>query len=224
SAHNKFGTASIRQVAHAIATKLSPNHELIRQLYWRDFFLYLLFHYPTMLTNSARPQYETKTWNTNKKLFEAWCQGRTGIPIIDAGIRELNQTGYIHNRVRMLTASFLVKNLGIDWRKGAQYFAQKLVDYDPAVNAGNWQWISSTGYDAQPYFRVFNPWIQQKKFDRECRYIKQWIPELSSFTPAQIHNPKTNYADTYPSPLVDTTAQAKEYIALIKFRLQKYSD
>ena len=177
-----------------------------------------------MLTKSARPQYETKPWNTNKKLFEAWCEGHTGIPIIDAGMRELNQTGYMHNRVRMLTASFLVKNLGIDWRKGAQYFAQKLVDYDPAVNAGNWQWVSSTGYDAQPYFRVFNPWIQQKKFDPECRYIKQWITELSSFTPAQIHNPKTNYADTYPSPLVDTTAQAKEYIALIKFRLQKYSD
>lgn len=212
SAHNKFGTLSVREAVKAISTTLGPSHELIRQLYWRDFFSYLVYHYPESLKNSARPTYEPKKWSNSTKAFTAWCEGKTGIPIIDAGMRELNESGYVHNRVRMLAASFLVKNLGIDWRTGAQYFAQKLTDYDPSVNAGNWQWISSTGYDAQPYFRVFNPWLQQKKFDPECRYIKLWVPELRPFAPAQIHNPKSNYSTIYPAPLVDILSSSRAYI------------
>jgi deoxyribodipyrimidine photo-lyase len=174
SAHNKFGTLSIRTVYNTIRERLGSSHELIRQLYWRDFFTYLLFHFPQTLTQSARPEYEPNPWNTSEADFQRWCTGNTGVPIIDAGMHQLNATGYIHNRVRMLTASYLVKNLHIDWRKGAQYFAQQLIDYDPALNAGNWQWISSTGYDAQPPFRTFNPDRQAKLYDSENRYINRW--------------------------------------------------
>ncbi len=175
SAHNKFGTLSIRTIYHEIIKQFGPTHELIRQLYWRDFFTYMLYHYPETLTESARPQHEPTTWNSSEATFKSWCEGNTGIPIIDAGIRQLNKTGYMHNRARMLTASYLVKNLLVDWRKGAQYFAQKLIDYDPAVNAGNWQWISSTGYDAQPPFRRFNPATQTKTWDPDHHYIQEWL-------------------------------------------------
>lgn len=211
SPHNKFGTVSIREVYYAIQKKLGSSHGLIRELYWRDFFTHIAFHFPTIFGKSFKKQYEKLMWKNNKKDFDAWCQGKTGFPIVDAGMRELNATGYMHNRVRMITASFLVKDLHIDWRWGERYFATKLVDYDPSVNNGNWQWVASTGCDAQPYFRIFNPWLQQKKFDADCIYIKKWIPELKSLPSNIIHTwfkkAKTISLD-YPAPLIQHESEA----------------
>lgn len=206
SAHNKFGTCSIREVYHAIHDGLGQQHGLLRQLYWRDFFTIIAFYFPRVFGHAFREKYDTISWSQNVQLFKKWCEGKTGFPIIDAGMRELNQTGFMHNRVRMIVASFLVKDLHLDWRWGEKYFAQKLVDYDPAVNNGNWQWAASTGCDAQPYFRIFNPWMQQKKFDLTCVYSKRWVPELRVLTPHEIHRlEKVRPAKLidYPEPIVD---------------------
>jgi deoxyribodipyrimidine photo-lyase len=215
SPHAKFGTVSIREIFYAINNSLGDGHPLIRQLYWRDFFTYVAYYSPFVFGQPYQEKYKKIPWENNEKQFQAWWQGKTGFPIIDAGMRQLNKTGFIHNRVRMLVASFLAKDLLIDWRWGEEYFARNLVDYDPAVNNGNWQWCASTGSDAQPYFRIFNPWLQQKKFDRECRYIKTWVPELRNVPPKIIHawfdvaSPKIK---NYPRPIVDhatTSVRAK---------------
>lgn len=215
SAHLKFGTVSPGQVVAAIL-KHKASKELIRQLYWRDFYTYIAFHFPHVFGNAFNEKYQSIRWKKSSAAFTQWCQGKTGFPIVDAGMRELNTTGYMHNRVRMIVCSFLTKNLHIHWLWGEKYFAQKLVDYDPAVNNGNWQWGASTGADAAPYFRVFNPWLQQKKFDPECTYIKQWVPELKHVKPQLIHNAfkaAEPLAQNYPLPMVDhaaTAAQAKK--------------
>lgn len=188
SPHNKFGTLSVREFYAEIIKNFGEEHGLIKELYWRDFFTYVAFHHPHVFGESFYKKYDAIRWSQNQKHFDAWCAGQTGFPIVDAGMRELNMTGYMHNRVRMIVASFLTKDLHIDWRWGEKYFAQKLVDYDPAVNNGNWQWAASTGCDAQPYFRIFNPWLQQQKFDKDCIYIKKWIPELATIEPKIIHN------------------------------------
>lgn len=154
SAHLKFGTISVRQTYYAIIKHLGRSHPLLRQLYWRDFFTHIAFHAPQVFGHAYHKKYDKLPWNYDKKLFHLWCQGKTGFPIVDAGMRELNTTGFMHNRVRMIVASFLVKDLHIDWLWGEKYFAQQLVDYDPALNNGNWQWCASTGCDAQPYFNV----------------------------------------------------------------------
>lgn len=206
SAHNKFGTVSIREVYAVIAKAFGTQHTLITELYWRDFFTHITYFYPRVLGSSFHEKYEAIKWSQNENKFRAWCEGRTGFPIVDAGMRELNTTGYMHNRVRMIVASFLTKDLHIDWRWGEKYFAQQLVDYDPAVNNGNWQWAASTGCDAQPYFRIFNPWLQQQKFDPECLYIKKWIPELATIPNKTIHELNTNLTKlmtNYPDPIVD---------------------
>jgi len=219
SAHNKFGTISIREVFHAIKDKLGSRHPLIRQLYWRDFFTHITFHFPHVFGQPFHEKYKKLTWNKNKKDFQAWCDGKTGFPIIDAGMRQLNQTGFMHNRVRMIVASFLTKDLHIDWRWGEKYFAQKLVDYDPSVNNGNWQWAASTGCDAQPYFRIFNPWLQQKKFDNDCDYIKQWIPELKKLPAKLIHRWEKEYQNVdidYPKPMVNHKTESSKAKALYK--------
>lgn len=205
SAHNKFGTISIREFYMKILASFSKQHTLIKELYWRDFFTHIAFHFPFVFGNSFHKKYASITWSKNETHFRAWREGRTGFPIIDAGMRELNTTGYMHNRVRMLVASFLTKDLHIDWRWGEKYFAQKLVDYDPAVNNGNWQWAASTGCDAQPYFRIFNPWLQQEKFDPDCLYIKKWIPELTAISPKIIHQldrHKDPLFTNYPKPII----------------------
>jgi deoxyribodipyrimidine photo-lyase len=143
-------------------------------------------------------------WDNNLEYFQAWCDGQTGFPIVDAGMRELNTTGFMHNRVRMIVASFLVKDLHINWRWGERYFAQHLVDYDPCVNNGNWQWAASTGCDAQPYFRIFNPWLQQKKFDPDCQYIYRWLPELADVAAQSIHQwDKKQVACHYPAAIIN---------------------
>lgn len=204
SAYLKFGCCSVREAYYAVVNKLSAEHPLLRQLYWRDFFTHIAFHFPRVFGHAFHQCYDNIAWRNDKDEFQAWAEGRTGFPIVDAGMRQLNQTGGMHNRVRMIVASFLVKDLLISWRWGERYFAQHLLDYDPCLNNGNWQWAASTGCDAQPYFRIFNPWLQQKKFDAECLYIKQWLPELQSYSPAQIHNWfKQPLTDVYPPPMLD---------------------
>jgi len=205
SAHHKFGTISIREVYWNIVKHLDAQTELISELYWRDFFTHILYHFPHVLGHSFHKKYDSITWTNDKTKFKAWREGRTGFPMVDAGMRQLNTTGWMHNRVRMVVASFLVKDLHIDWRWGEKYFAQKLVDYDPAVNNGNWQWAASTGCDAQPYFRIFNPWKQQEKFDPDGKYIKQWVPELQSLTSKDIHGLYKSFPEdiNYPRPIVD---------------------
>lgn len=211
SAHHKFGTISIREVYAEIVKDFNPSHTLIMELHWRDFFTHIGFHFPNVFGQPFHERYAKIKWSENIAHFRAWCEGRTGFPIVDAGMRELNTTGYMHNRVRMVVASFLTKDLHIDWRWGEKYFAQKLVDYDPAVNNGNWQWGASTGCDAQPYFRIFNPWLQQQKFDPECLYIKRWIPELAAFPPKLIHDLAENpnrLMTNYPQPIVNHSEES----------------
>lgn len=212
SAYLKFGCVSVRQVAASIKEHLGVNHPLLRQLYWRDFYYHVAFHSPYVYGHAYHKKYNALHWSTSKANFQKWCEGKTGFPIVDAGMRQLNETGFMHNRARMIVASFLTKDLHINWQWGEKYFAQQLVDYDPAVNNGNWQWAASTGCDAQPYFRIFNPWTQQKKFDPECIYIKRWIPELSKIEPKIIHtwfkDTSPKYKD-YPRPIVDHEKERK---------------
>lgn len=221
SPYLKFGICSIREVYSTIQKELGFNHCLLRQLYWRDFYVYIGFHFPFVFTSPFQGRYRrnNKTnviqWKNDPHEFEIWCNGKTGFPIVDAGMRELNESGYMHNRVRLITASFLVKDLHIDWRYGERYFALKLVDYDPSINNGNWQWVASTGCDAQPFFRIFNPWLQQKKFDPNCNYIKKWIPELKDTPVNLIHewyntvnstfdkSTKLSQIENYPRPIVE---------------------
>jgi deoxyribodipyrimidine photo-lyase len=205
SAHFKFGTVSIREAYWYIAKELGANHPLLRQFYWRDFFTHVAYHSPFVFGHAFHEKYNKLPWKNNEADFKAWCEGKTGFPIVDAGMRQLNATGWMHNRVRMIVASFLVKDLHIDWRWGEKYFAQHLVDYDPCVNNGNWQWSASTGCDAQPYFRIFNPWLQQVKFDPECTYIKEWVPELKDVDVKTIHswNTSKHVLKNYPKPIVD---------------------
>lgn len=227
SAHLKFGTLSVRTTYHAIGKALGYRHPLIRQLYWRDFFTAIAYYFPHVFTEPFHKQYTHLAWSNDETLFKKWCAGMTGFPLIDAGMRELNQTGFMHNRVRMIVASFLVKNVHINWQWGERYFAQQLVDYDPAVNNGNWQWCASTGCDAQPYFRIFNPWIQQKKYDPECVYIKTWVPELRTYSPKIIHqwnHQHSHYTIDYPSPIVNhqiTSAYAKQLFSSLKKQKNK---
>jgi len=203
SVHLKFGTCSVREAYHAIRKKLNPEHPLIRQLYWRDFLTQIAFHFPSVFGNAFKDKYNRVAWKKDQKTFSKWTEGLTGFPLVDAGMRQLNQTGFMHNRVRMVVASFLTKDLHIDWRWGERYFAQRLVDYDPCVNNGNWQWAASTGCDAQPYFRIFNPWRQQGRFDPDCEYIKKWIPELESLSPRQIHRWEGELGIDYPAPMLE---------------------
>ncbi len=219
SAYLKFGLLSVRQVYYALVKAVGLQNPLIAQLYWRDFFTHLLFHNPKLLGHAGVERYDDLRWSYDKKQFQAWCDGMTGFPLVDAGMRELNTTGFMHNRVRMVTASFLVKDLQIDWRWGERYFAHNLVDYDPAVNNGNWQWVASTGTCSQPYFRVFNPWVQQKKFDPDAEYIKRWLPELADLPPRQIHalfKATSPVVPTYPLPMLDHTVAARNAIAAFK--------
>ena len=174
SVHLRFGTISIRELAR-LAKK--SNETYLNELIWREFYMMILWHYPHVVGQAFRAKYDKIEWRNNEGEFKAWCEGNTGFPIIDAGMRELNKTGFMHNRVRMIVASFLVKDLLIDWRWGEAYFAQKLLDFDLSANNGGWQWAAGSGCDAAPYFRIFNPDSQQKKFDPDFIYIQKWVPE-----------------------------------------------
>ena len=210
----KFNVVSIREAYYSVYSSLGMSSSLITQLYWRDFYMILLYHYPNNLHSPMKPKYSKIQWKNNLTWFKLWCTGRTGYPIVDAAMRELNTTGFMHNRCRMIVSSFLVKVLQIDWQYGEKYFAQQLIDYDPANNNGGWQWSSSSGSDSQPYFRIFNPELQTKKFDPHCEYIKKWLPELQTLTATQILNWHTlhiqlqkQYNIDYYSPIVDYTIQ-----------------
>lgn len=184
--HLRFGTLSIRKL---LAYALERNQTYVNELIWRDFYHQILWHFPHVATGAFRKEYETIQWRNNEHEFELWCQGQTGIPIVDAGMRELNKTGYMHNRVRMIVASFLTKHLLIDWRWGEAYFAEKLLDFELASNNGGWQWSAGCGTDAAPYFRIFNPITQADKFDKDRKYINHWVPEFGTAA--------------YPQPIVD---------------------
>lgn len=221
SPHHKFGTISVRESYWMARDNLPLDNRFISELYWRDFFTSIGYFFPHVFGGCFKRDLDRIEWSDNMEFFERWCDGLTGFPIVDAGMRELKATGNMHNRVRMIVASFLVKDLHIDWRWGERHFAKLLVDYDPAVNNGSWQWAASTGCDAQPYFRIFNPWLQQAKFDPECSYIKRWIPELEKFSVRDIHEwneqSQTLFGGTdYPSPIVEHDRQKKIAIDMFK--------
>lgn len=206
SPHLKFGTVSPREVCWRSRDAHGQGHGIERELHWREFFLHLCHQFPQVYGRPFRAEFEAVAWRNDPADWSRWVAGETGYPIVDAGMRELAQTGSMHNRVRMIVASFLVKDLLIDWREGEAYFAQKLTDYDPAVNNGSWQWAASTGADAAPYFRIFNPWLQQVKFDPEAAYIKRWVPELASLPASSIHgllDTPLLRPEGYPEPMVD---------------------
>jgi deoxyribodipyrimidine photo-lyase len=216
SAYIKFGCISIREVYKTFRLK----HDFIRQLFWRDFYEGILYSFPQVLGHALKPKYNKIKWHHNSNWFKKWCNGETGFPIVDASIRELNETGYMHNRARLIVSSFLVKTLLISWEEGEKYFATKLTDYDPASNNGNWQWQAGSGADSQPYFRIFNPWRQGEEYDTNCVYIKKWIPELTLLDPKIIHNWEMewkNYKDIkYPKPICDYTEQKEKCLKMYK--------
>jgi deoxyribodipyrimidine photo-lyase len=204
SPYIKFGLVSIREVYHKIFDLFGKKHDLIRQLYWRDFYYNIAYNRPDIFkSKSFKKTYDAIVWKTNINFYTKWKEGKTGYPVVDAGMRELNATGYMHNRTRLITSNFLVKHLFIDWRKGEKYYASKLIDYDPSINNGNWQFSASSGADAQPYFRMINPWLQAIKFDPDCEYIKKWIPELRDVPVEDIHDWQNQYHEyniDYPAP------------------------
>lgn len=202
SVHLRFGTVGIRKL---VGEALKKNDMWLNELIWRDFYHMILWHFPNV-NQAFKPAYDRIEWRNDPAEFDSWCKGRTGYPIVDAGMRELNTTGFMHNRVRMIVASFLVKHLLIDWRWGEAYFARRLLDFDLAANNGGWQWAAGSGCDAAPYFRVFNPYLQTEKFDPELTYIKNWIPELKT--------------GLYPKPIVDHAFARKRVLSAYKRALQ----
>ncbi len=203
SVHLRFGTISIRTLAK-IARSL--NETWLNELIWREFYMCILYHFPKVVNSAFKPQYDHIEWRNNQEEFDAWCNGTTGYPIVDAGMRELNESGFMHNRVRMIVASFLTKHLLIDWRWGEAYFASKLLDFDLSANNGGWQWAAGSGCDAAPYFRVFNPYEQTKKFDQHLQYIRKWVPEFDNFS--------------YPQPIVEHKWARERVLAVYKKALQ----
>ncbi|MBK8952439.1 MAG: deoxyribodipyrimidine photo-lyase [Chitinophagaceae bacterium] len=204
SVHLRFGTISIRQLAGEAG---ALNETFLNELIWRDFYQMNLWHFPYVVNRAFKPDYDKIQWRNNNEEFDAWCTGETGYPIVDAGMRELNETGFMHNRVRMIVASFLTKHLLIDWRWGEAYFAKKLLDFDLAANNGGWQWAAGSGCDAAPYFRVFNPYLQTQKFDPDLKYIRKWVPELDEFT--------------YPRPVVEHDVARKRCLETYAVALKK---
>lgn len=198
SPHLRFGTIGIR----SLVQKVKQHETFLNELIWREFFMQILYHFPKVVNNNFRSKYDAVPWRNNEDEFEKWCKGETGYPMVDAGMRQLNETGYMHNRVRMVVASFLTKHLLIDWRWGEAYFAKKLLDYDLSANNGNWQWAAGTGCDASPYFRVFNPTSQLEKFDKKGEYVRTWIKDLDELT--------------YPQPMVEHKMARERAISTYK--------
>ncbi len=223
SVHLRFGTISIRELArfaHERAPGSPGAATWLSELIWRDFYQQILYHHPHVVTQSFKPEYDRIAWDDDRELFATWREGRTGYPLVDAAMAQINQTGYMHNRLRMVVASFLTKDLGLDWRWGEHYFARRLIDFDLAANNGGWQWAASSGCDAQPYFRIFNPVSQSEKFDPEGKFIRRYVPRLADFSAREIHAPwqvpprRQREAGCvvgadYPAPVVDH-AKARE--------------
>ncbi len=205
SVHLRFGTLSIREAIRACKGKRGEGPRTwLSELVWREFYFMILDQFPHVEKSSFKPEYQNIQWPGKNNHFKAWCEGRTGFPIVDAGMRQLNKTGFMHNRLRMVTASFLVKDLLVDWQRGEKYFAEKLMDYDLAANNGGWQWCASTGCDAQPYFRIFNPDSQTKKFDSGQEFVRKWVPEAF------------DTSSGYPGPIVDHRVQREKALSLFK--------
>lgn len=228
SAYMKFGCVSVREVFHAIVSKYGANHGLAREIIWREFYANITYHFPHILqgqisakkNGAFKEKYSKVKWNYDKPAFAKWCAGVTGVPLVDAAMRQMNQTGWMHNRCRMVVSMFLTKDLHIDWKMGEKYFAQTLVDYDPSSNNGGWQWSASTGVDSQPYFRIFNPFTQSKRFDPDTEYIKKWVPELRDVPAKDIHewhNSHVKYVGaSYPKPMVDHALEVKITLQLFR--------
>jgi deoxyribodipyrimidine photo-lyase len=225
SVHLRFGTLSIRTVvSHAWYMGGAGAETWLKELVWREFYFMILHHHPRISEgHTFRPQFDAIAWPGSNMHFQAWCEGRTGYPLVDAAMRQLNRTGYMHNRLRMVTASFLVKDLLVDWHKGEDYFARKLLDYDLAANNGGWQWAASTGCDAQPWFRIFNPVTQSEKFDADGKFIRKYVPELSACTSKEIHAPwriseerQRTLGLNYPAPIVNHAVMREKALALYK--------
>ncbi|MEO8136149.1 MAG: deoxyribodipyrimidine photo-lyase [Betaproteobacteria bacterium] len=230
SVHLRFGTVSIRELAaFAHARSLQPDGEgaatWLQELIWRDFYAQILWHHPRVIAEAFKPEYIDLRFPGETRHFDAWCAGRTGYPIVDAAMRQLNTTGYMHNRLRMIAASFLVKDLLVDWRPGEKYFAERLIDFDLASNNGGWQWAASTGCDAQPYFRIFNPVTQSERFDTDGNFIRRYVPELAPLDAVEIHAPwqvppaiqqakGVVIGRDYPAPIVDHAAARARALAL----------
>ena len=236
SVHLRFGTISIRQLArHAVQAAQRGDagaQTWLSELAWRDFYCMILWHHPHVVTRCFRAEYDGVQWDDKPELFQAWCEGRTGYPLVDAAMRQLLQTGYMHNRLRMVVASFLTKSLGIDWRQGADFFAQHLNDYDLAANNGGWQWAASTGCDAQPWFRIFNPITQSQRFDADGSFIRRYVPELSKLPNKHIHFPASmpeshlaacgvQLGVNYPQPLVNHAAARERTLMRFHFLGEK---
>jgi len=227
SAHIKFGTISIREVYYKIMSLLKGKSEatLISQLYWREFYFYIVYYFPRVLSKSENynPKYNGIKWLSPKTTLQKWKDGRTGYPIVDACMRQLNQVGYMHNRGRLISSNFMNRLLGLDWRHGEKYFANKLTDYDPSINNSNWQWIASVGVDPKPYFqRLFNPWLQGKKFDPKATYIKKWLPNLKDIPAKELHEWEKYYHNYdikkmgYYKPIVDYSKARKRSIQMYR--------
>jgi deoxyribodipyrimidine photo-lyase len=225
STHLRFGTISIRTLARLAWEIGGVGAETwLSELIWRDFYFMILHHHPHVATDHTfKPEFDKIAWPGTDAHFLAWCEGQTGYPLVDAAMRQLNQTGYMHNRLRMVAASFLVKDLLVDWRRGEDYFARKLLDFDLAANNGGWQWAASTGCDAQPWFRIFNPVTQSEKFDAEGKFIRKYVPELGACTSREIHAPwqmseerRRTIAPEYPAPIVDHAVMRERALALYK--------
>ena len=213
----RWGTLSIRELYHkAVKT---GSEQYLKELGWREFYFQILYHFPEVLSYEFNQDWRGLPWDKPGKNFEAWKLGQTGFPIIDAGIRELLKTGFMHNRVRMIVAMFLTKDLHIDWRLGEQFFAQHLLDGEIASNNGGWQWSAGTGADAAPYFRIQNPWSQTKRFDADGEYIKRWVPELEMVDPKKFHTPPEDgqpLAEGYSAPILDHNAERKQTLDIFK--------
>ena len=226
--HLRFGTLSIRTLARHVYYAAGKGAQVwLAELIWREFFQMILYHNPRVTQNAFRTEFDAIVWDDREDYFQAWCEGRTGYPIVDAAMRQLNQTGFMHNRLRMIAATFLVKDLHIHWLKGERYFARKLLDYDLAANNGNWQWAASTGCDAQPYFRIFNPITQSQRFDPQGVFIKRFVPELAGLETRDVHAPwqllpieqqacGVLLGRDYPAPIVDHAAARAKTLALFK--------
>ena len=230
-AHMHFMTVSIREVYYHTIGVMDKYSGLVSEYYWRDFYINVTYNFPHVLkgqisgkNQSYKKEYDNIKWSNNKKWFDAWCNGTCGFPVIDAAMRQLNETGFQHNRMRMATVSFLIKDMHIDWRYGEKYFATKLVDYDPMSNSGGHNWVSGGGTDASPWFRIFNPWSQQEKFDKDCEYIKKWLPELEkvptkdlhSWYKPEVHEKWLKAGIQYYKPILDHDVERKETLKIYK--------
>ncbi len=242
SVHMRFGTLSVRQAARLAQRTIQSDpaasngaQTWLSELIWRDFYFQILWHHPRVVERAFRAEYDAIEWTEDHSLFAAWCEGRTGYPLIDAAMAQINHTGYMHNRLRMVVASFLTKDLGLDWRWGERYFAEKLIDFDLSANNGGWQWASSSGCDAQPYFRIFNPVTQSQRFDPEGRFIRRYLPQLANLSSKDIHAPWTAPAMVlaaagvtlgrdYPRPVVDHDQARKATLARYAVVKSKASD